>query len=88
MNRSWSGAFVLVCLVLAYPATGSADTGSVAGKWLARAETPQGPLDLTFDLRIEGDRLFISLNAEVDGVPRRRVLSWRRAAMDGEVRRD
>jgi hypothetical protein len=40
------------------------------------------------EIRIEGDRLFISLNAEVDGVPRRRVLTWRRAAMDGEVRRD
>ncbi len=34
------------------------------------------------EIRIEGDRLFISLNAEVDGVPRRRVLSWHRASMD------
>lgn len=30
-------------------------------------------------IRIDGDRLFISLNAEMDGVPRRRVLTWRRA---------
>lgn len=37
------------------------------------------------EIRIEGDRLFISLTAEVDGVPRRRVLTWRRAAMDGEA---
>jgi Lipocalin-like domain len=36
------------------------------------------------EIRIEGDRLFISLNAEVDGVPRRRVLTWRRASMDGD----
>jgi hypothetical protein len=36
-------------------------------------------------IRIEGDRLFISLDAEVDGVPRRRVLSWRRAAAGGET---
>lgn len=36
-------------------------------------------------IRIEGDRLYISLNAEVDGVPRRRVLSWRRAAAGGET---
>jgi len=35
------------------------------------------------EIRIEGDRLFISLNAEVDGVPRRRVLTWHRAAIDG-----
>jgi len=35
------------------------------------------------EVRIEGDRLFISLNAEVDGVPRRRMLTWRRASMDG-----
>jgi hypothetical protein len=36
-------------------------------------------------IRIEGDRLYISLNAEVDGVPRRRVLTWRRAAAGGET---
>lgn len=30
-------------------------------------------------IRLDGDRLFISLRAEVDGVPRRRVLTWRRA---------
>jgi len=34
------------------------------------------------EIRIEGDRLYISLNAEVDGVPRRRVLTWRRAAIE------
>ncbi len=40
-----------------------------------------GEVGITYkrEIRIEGDRLFISLNAEVDGVPRRRVLSWRRA---------
>jgi len=36
------------------------------------------------EIRIEGDRLFISLNAEVEGVPRRRVLTWRRASLDGD----
>lgn len=30
-------------------------------------------------IRLAGDRLFISLRAEVDGVPRHRVLTWRRA---------
>ena len=30
-------------------------------------------------IRIEGDRLFISLAAELDGVPRQRELTWRRA---------
>jgi hypothetical protein len=30
-------------------------------------------------IRIDQDRLFISLRAEVDGVPRHRVLTWRRA---------
>jgi hypothetical protein len=30
-------------------------------------------------IRIEGGRLFISLHAEVHGVPRHRVLTWRRA---------
>ena len=30
-------------------------------------------------IRIDRDRLFISLRAEVDGVPRHRVLTWRRA---------
>ncbi len=30
-------------------------------------------------IRIEGDRLFISLPAEIDGVSRHRVLTWRRA---------
>jgi hypothetical protein len=30
-------------------------------------------------IRIDGNRLFISLHAEVDGVPRHRVLTWRRA---------
>jgi hypothetical protein len=34
------------------------------------------------EIRIEGERLFISLNAEVDGVPRRRVLTWHRAAIE------
>lgn len=32
-------------------------------------------------IRIEGDQLFISLRAEVDGVPRQRVLTWHRAAL-------
>ena len=32
-------------------------------------------------IRIEGDQLFISLPAEVDGVPRQRVLTWRRATL-------
>jgi len=35
-------------------------------------------------IRIDGDRLYISLDAVVDGVPRRRVLTWRRAAPGGE----
>jgi hypothetical protein len=30
-------------------------------------------------IRIEGDRLYISLHATEDGVPRHRVLTWRRA---------
>jgi hypothetical protein len=30
-------------------------------------------------IRIERDRLFISLQAEVEGIPRHRVLTWRRA---------
>jgi hypothetical protein len=30
-------------------------------------------------IRIEGDHLFISLHAEENGVPRHRVLTWRRA---------
>jgi len=32
-------------------------------------------------IRIEGDQLFISLRAEVDGVPRQRVLTWRPATV-------
>lgn len=45
-----------------------------------------GEVDIVYkrEICIEGDRLFISLNAEVDGVPRRRVLTWRRASMDGD----
>jgi hypothetical protein len=30
-------------------------------------------------IRVSGDRLFISLDATEDGVPRHRVLTWRRA---------
>jgi hypothetical protein len=30
-------------------------------------------------IRIQGNRLFISLHAEENGVPRHRVLTWRRA---------
>jgi Lipocalin-like domain len=37
-------------------------------------------------IRIEGDQLFISLRAEVDGIPRQRVLTWRRAPLPGGVR--
>jgi hypothetical protein len=40
------------------------------------------------EIRIEGDRLYISLNAEMNGVPRRRVLTWHRAAIEGGVPRD
>lgn len=36
-------------------------------------------------IRIEGDRLYISLDAEVGGVPRRRVLTWRRAPVKGDA---
>jgi hypothetical protein len=36
-------------------------------------------------IRIDGDRLFISLDAGVDGVPRRRVLTWRRAPAAGHA---
>jgi hypothetical protein len=32
-----------------------------------------------------GDQLFISLRAEVDGIPRQRVLTWRRATLPGGV---
>ncbi len=39
-------------------------------------------------IRIEGDRLFISLDAIVDGVPRRRVLTWRRPTQGGGIRDD
>lgn len=39
-------------------------------------------------IRIEGDRLYISLDAEVGGVPQRRVLTWRRAAPGGEAHDD
>ncbi len=57
MSKKWSGAFVLVCLVLACPTIWSAGTDSVVGKWLVHAETPQGPLELAFDLTMDGDRL-------------------------------
>lgn len=46
--------------VFALAIAGQAGEGGVvklAGKWLAKADTPNGPVDLVFDIHQEGDRL-------------------------------
>ena len=50
-----SFAFML-SLVMALPAS-QAGAQTVTGKWLAKADTPNGPMDLVFDLQQEGNQL-------------------------------
>ena len=57
MNKLWPFAFALVGLILAFPATGPASTDSIVGKWVVQAETPQGPMELGFDLKLDGGQL-------------------------------
>ena len=57
MNTSRFSAVALALVLLALPVTSFADTGAVAGKWTVQADTPQGPMELGFDLKLEGGQL-------------------------------
>ncbi len=51
---------VSLACVCALAIAGHASQGGavkIAGKWLAKADTPNGPVDLMFDIQQEGDRL-------------------------------
>lgn len=51
---------VSLACVFAFVIAGQASPGGavkIAGKWLAKADTPNGPVDLVFDIQQEGDRL-------------------------------
>ena len=55
MSRLRCLALALAILVPA--AVRSADSSALAGKWVVQAETPQGPMELGFDMKLEGGRL-------------------------------
>ncbi len=54
-------AWGLVAALVALPAL-SAD---IDGKWNATADTPQGPINLVFDFKAEGEKLAGTLSADI-----------------------
>jgi hypothetical protein len=57
MKRSFPFAIAALVLVLALPAQGFSGVEKLVGKWLAKAVTPNGPVEIEFDLKLDGDKL-------------------------------
>jgi carbon monoxide dehydrogenase subunit G len=48
---------VLLALVMTIGVAASAFAADVTGKWVGSVETPNGPLELTYEFKAEGDAL-------------------------------
>ena len=51
---------LMFMLAIAMPAS-QGGTQTIAGKWLAKADTPNGPVDLVFEIQQEGNQVYVSL---------------------------
>ena len=60
-------AIPTLMLLLAGPGVGGVE--DILGKWIAKAETPNGPLELEFELKMEGNQLFGSAAAFQGSLP-------------------
>ena len=47
----------LLALVMTIGLTATAFAADVTGKWVGNVETPNGPLELTYDLKADGETL-------------------------------
>lgn len=63
-----SGLALLSALVL-FPGSGHAGVESILGKWVAKAETPNGPLEVEIELKLDGNQLIGTMGAFQGSVP-------------------
>jgi hypothetical protein len=56
-TRSTLSSFAFMFLLAIAMPAGQAGAQTIAGKWLAKADTPNGPMDLVFEIQQEGSQL-------------------------------
>ena len=60
---------VLLALVMTIGVAASAFAADVTGKWVGNVETPNGPIELTYELKAEGDALNGTVASAMGSLP-------------------
>lgn len=70
MPRHFISASLLIVLALTVPALPAlAGVEAILGKWLTKAETPNGPLEMELDLKLNGNELVGTLGTFQGAIP-------------------
>ncbi len=81
---------VLLALVMTIGVAATAFASDVTGKWVGSVETPNGPLELTYELKAEGEALTGTVASPMGSLPLNKgkiagdVLTYE-VALDGSV---
>jgi hypothetical protein len=59
----------LLTLVVVVGVASAAMAGDVSGRWVGSVDTPDGPLELTYDLKAEGEALTGTVTSAMGSVP-------------------
>ena len=59
----------LLTLVVGLAMTSAALAGDVSGRWVGSVDTPDGPLELTYDLKVDGETLTGTVTSAMGSVP-------------------
>jgi hypothetical protein len=60
---------VLLALVLTIGMAATASAADVTGKWIGSVETPNGPLELTYELKAEGETVTGTVSSPMGSLP-------------------
>lgn len=59
----------LLALVMTIGVAAAAAAGDVTGKWVGNVETPNGPLELTYELKVEGETVSGTVSSPMGSLP-------------------
>lgn len=59
----------VLAFVITIATATAAFAGDVTGKWVGSVETPNGPLELTYDFKVEGETLTGTVSSQMGSLP-------------------
>ena len=59
----------VLALVMTIGVATAAFAGDVTGKWVGNVETPNGPLELTYDLKVDGEAVTGTVSSAMGSLP-------------------